>query len=309
MKVSVIIPFYNRNELLRGSIASVLAQTRPAHEIIVVDDCSPEDISWLAQEFPAVRVMRLPRNLRASGARYHGAVAATGTHVATLDGDDFWYPEKLERQVAFANKINDPRGIYCHQQWVEEGGGGTIRPNDGPRPGEPASEYLYVRGGFIQSNTFLVERGLYQDLCRVSLADDFFADDWEIVMRADPLNCRIHLLKEVLGQWNNMVDPKRNSISRNKQLYDRNYLPRQACYFTPKAKTAFRGRWLAPRLIQQGQFLDAIHLLVLALVQKAISPVTAIKIAVNATFPRLFKTAVVWYSRLRRRRATPAQVT
>jgi len=202
-------------------------------------------------------VISLPKNMGAGGARYHGALAATGTHIASLDADDYWYPEKLEKQAAFVTQVGDPRGIYSHQQWVEEGGGGSIRPDDGPRPGEPISEYLLVRNGFIQSNTIMVEREAYLQLCRVS--DELYADDWALTLRADLLQCRVYLLKEALSHWNCTADPKRFSNSRNVR-YDRNYELWQARYFTPKAKAAFGGRWLAPRLIKQGQLFDALWL-------------------------------------------------
>jgi len=276
----------------------VLKQTLPAHEIFVADDCSPEDISWVATEFPTVKVLRLPENREAAGARLYAMRAATGTHIATLDGDDFWYPEKLERQVAYAEKIGDPRGIYSHQQWVEEGHGGTVRPEDGPRPGEPATEYLYVRNGFLQSNTLLMERNLYIEISLV--AEGVYAHDYEIVMRSDVLKCRIYFLKEVLSQWNCAPDPRRRSIS-SETTYDRDYLPAQARYFTPKAMAAFRGRWLAPRLIKQGQIRDALGFLAQAVRQGALSPKSALKILLCAIFPGLYKRAAVWAAFLRRK--------
>ena len=301
MKVSVIIPFYNRNQLLRRSVTSVLTQTLPPHEVIVADDCSAEDITWAMKEFPTVIFLRLPKNAGPGGARYHACLSATGTHIATLDSDDYWYPEKLEKQVAFAERINDPRGIYSHQQWVQEDHGGSVRPEDGPRPGEPTTEYLYVRGGFIQSNTFLVEKSLYLELCRVS--DRFFADDWELVMRADTFKSQIYVLKEPLSLWNCTSDPQRiNNITRKENpLYDINYQPRQAVYFTSKAKAAFRGRYLAPRLMAQGQYWDGGRLLVEAVRAKALSPLAAAKIWLVTMFPRAYAAAVTAYSYFRRK--------
>jgi glycosyltransferase involved in cell wall biosynthesis len=306
MTVSVVIPFYNRPELLRPCLESVLKQTRPAHEILVADDCSKEDISWVATEFPTVKVLRLPENRGAAGARLHAMKFATGTHIATLDADDIWYAQKLEKQIPFAEKIGDPRGIYSHQQWVLEDGGGTVRPADGPYPGEPTTEYMYVRNGFIQSNAMLIEKSVYEELSLVS--EGVYAHDFEIVMRADPLKCRIYVQKEVLSQWNCQTDPRRASVaSENK--YDRNYMLKQAHYFTPKARIAFSGRWVAPRLMRQGQYYDAGVLLTRALVKRALSPVSVAKIAVHGAFPTQFKTAAAWYAWLRgkKKKAVAAQ--
>jgi glycosyltransferase involved in cell wall biosynthesis len=297
MKVSVIIPFYNRHETLRTSLPSVLAQTLPAHEILLINDCSKEDISWVAQEFPTVKVVHMPQNRGPGFARYHGAKMATGTHVATLDADDFWYPEKLEKQVAFATRTGDPRAIYGHAQFVKEDHGGSVRPNDGPRPGEPTIEYIYVRNHHIQSSTFLVEKELYKELVYVS--DEFYADDYVIVMRADVVGCKVYFQKEPLSQWNCTTDPKRGSILTSDKTYARDFLPRQSIYFTPKAKAAFRGRWLAPRLLKQGQFFDGVDFLGQAVLQKALSPVAAAKIFLLATCPGLFKKAAFIYAGLR----------
>ena len=308
MKVSVVIPFYNRPEALRACLASVMNQTVPAHEILLADDHSPEDITWVAKEFPSVQVLRLPQNRGCNGARHYAMERAMGTHVATLDADDVWYPEKLEKQAAFVKQTGDPRGIYCHQQLVVEDGGASIRPTDGPLPGESTSEYIYVRNGFIQSNVLLMERSLYTAISFVS--EGVWAGDFEIVMRAGPFKSPIYLQKEVLSQWNCTSDPKR--LSNNKafglSIFDRDFLPRQAIYFTPKAKAAFRGRWLAPRLMKQGQYQDAAQLLGRAVQAKALSPMAALKIVLMGAIPRQFTAAASWYSYLRHGRTKVPQL-
>ena len=98
--VTCIINAYDRPELLRGAIASALAQTRPLHEIIVVDDHSPRDLAPIVAAFgERVRHLRLPENRGLTAARNAGVAAATGDVVAFLDDDDEWLPEKVERQL------------------------------------------------------------------------------------------------------------------------------------------------------------------------------------------------------------------
>jgi Glycosyl transferase family 2 len=87
---SVIIPTYNRAELLRETLDSVLRQEGTDYEIIVVDDGSPEDLSQLAEEYRTRVTFLRQENAGPSAARNRGAAAARGEYLAFLDSDDVW---------------------------------------------------------------------------------------------------------------------------------------------------------------------------------------------------------------------------
>ena len=98
-KFSVIIPVYNSAETLVRAVESVLAQTWPAHEIIVVDDGSSDKSLELVRSFDEpVRVI-VQTNTGVSAARNRGAEAATGDWLAFLDADDYYYPDRLRWHV------------------------------------------------------------------------------------------------------------------------------------------------------------------------------------------------------------------
>ena len=98
--VSVVIPCYNGAAFLREALDSVLAQTRPPLEVIVVDDGSTDDSAAIAESYgPPVRVIR-QENQGESVARNRGIDEARGDWIAFLDADDVWKPEKLARQLA-----------------------------------------------------------------------------------------------------------------------------------------------------------------------------------------------------------------
>jgi glycosyltransferase involved in cell wall biosynthesis len=102
--VSVIIPVYNGEKYLAEALESVLAQTHPIHEIIVVDDGSTDGSAAIAACYsPLVRVITTA-HVGPPIARNHGADAATGEWLAFLDADDLWLPEKLQQQLAAAFK-------------------------------------------------------------------------------------------------------------------------------------------------------------------------------------------------------------
>jgi len=99
--VSVIIPTYNSASILPDAIDSILAQTRPADEIIVVDDGSTDDTEGVCSRYGGnVRYLRHAENRFAPAARNTGIEASTGDWLAFLDADDVWDSEKLELQLA-----------------------------------------------------------------------------------------------------------------------------------------------------------------------------------------------------------------
>lgn len=96
--VSVIIPTYNRAELVVQAIQSVRAQTWEQVQIIVVDDGSTDDTIAALAQFSEILLLTQKRGGQAK-ARNHGLSHARGEYVSTLDSDDFWQPTFLERSI------------------------------------------------------------------------------------------------------------------------------------------------------------------------------------------------------------------
>ena len=120
--ISVIIPTYNYGRFLREAIDSVLAQTYPAHEIIVVDDGSTDDTPRILAEYgDRIRVIR-QENLGASAARNTGIAAARGEWVSFLDSDDLWLPRKLECDAARIAADPDLGMVHCGAEQFDNTG-------------------------------------------------------------------------------------------------------------------------------------------------------------------------------------------
>jgi glycosyltransferase involved in cell wall biosynthesis len=120
---SVVIPAFNRFELLLQAIQSVQKQTFQDFEIIVVDDGSFEPIEVpLADDEARIRVFRHAKNLGAAAARNTGIQAANGTLIAFLDSDDLWLPEKLMRQAELMKIESEIGACVCSYHYETEEG-------------------------------------------------------------------------------------------------------------------------------------------------------------------------------------------
>lgn len=119
--ISVIIPSHNRARLLPRCLDSVLAQTRPPDEIIIVDDGSTDGTAALvAERYPDVRLMAQP-NRGVSAARNAGVRGARGDWLAFLDSDDAWLPAKLERQCQTIEKDPEQQALHTNEVWIRNG--------------------------------------------------------------------------------------------------------------------------------------------------------------------------------------------
>jgi len=113
--VSVVIPTYNRRILVGRAIESVLAQTRPAAEIIVVDDGSSDGTAaWLATYFGDQVTCVTQANQGVAAARNTGIMRAQHDLIAFLDSDDIWTPDKLMLQVP---AMSDPSIVLSATNW------------------------------------------------------------------------------------------------------------------------------------------------------------------------------------------------
>jgi glycosyltransferase involved in cell wall biosynthesis len=149
--VSVVIATYNRRDMVAECVRSVLEQTEPAHQVVVVSDGSKDDtVAHLKATFPSILVLE-QINLGESVARNHGIAHCTGNWISFLDDDDLWHRDKMRETVAylrqhpdcqavatpswyFLDKDSGPRSTYslqcdfvastleeCHRQAEEKG--------------------------------------------------------------------------------------------------------------------------------------------------------------------------------------------
>ena len=120
--ITVVMPNYNGHSFVEQAIDSVLCQTYPNFELLVVDDCSTDDSLQLIQQKAQcdnrIRIIALAHNVGVANARNAGIAEAKGEYIALLDNDDLWTEDKLERQLALAQKGADI--VYCSYDFIDE---------------------------------------------------------------------------------------------------------------------------------------------------------------------------------------------
>lgn len=115
--VSAIVTTHNRKDLLKRAIESVLSQTYKDLECIVVDDASTDGTDELCNTYP-IQYIHIPKSESKGGnyARNLGIKASKGKYCAFLDDDDYWLPEKIEKQVALIEE-KQCELVYCGRKF------------------------------------------------------------------------------------------------------------------------------------------------------------------------------------------------
>jgi glycosyltransferase involved in cell wall biosynthesis len=118
----VIIPTYNRREYLEIALQSVLEQTFPNFEVIVIDDGSTDKTNELISSYTDQRIVYYDQaNYGVAHARNRGLERAGGGFIAFLDSDDRWLPKKLERALDYIQRYPSIRIFHTEEKWCRQG--------------------------------------------------------------------------------------------------------------------------------------------------------------------------------------------
>lgn len=186
-EVSVIMPTYNRAELLKKSVRSVLNQTYQDFELIIVDDGSTDDTEGTVKSFGDKRVsyIRHERNRGPGAARNAGIRAAKGKYVAFQDSDDEWLPQKLDRQIRVMMSAPPDVGVVYTGFRRIEAGGRIYEPlaqisEISAKEGDIHNALL--RGNFIGTPVVLARSECFDHACM--FAEELpMLEDWELWIR------------------------------------------------------------------------------------------------------------------------------
>jgi glycosyltransferase involved in cell wall biosynthesis len=177
-KVTIAIPAYNAELCLRETLNSAVAQSLPAHEIIVVDDGSQDRTEEIAHSFgDSVRYIK-QFNQGVSAARNTAIREATGDWISFLDSDDLMLPEKLEKQVALVEANPELVVVYSAFSYLYPDGTTQQMPSFPATDLWPALRYRTP----ILPSTSLIRRAALEEIGGFS-TDYHYAEDWELWFR------------------------------------------------------------------------------------------------------------------------------
>jgi len=155
MRTSVVIPCYKHDEYILEAIQSVLSQSRPVKELIVIDDGSPTPLH--RPDIDDDRLIWIRTENRGLGAaRNEGLRRASGEFVAFLDADDKWQTEKIAVQEDHLDANNDVAAVYC--QCVQATGFFPFGPYPDPNLGSDELAALLWNGQFFPPSSVLMRR-------------------------------------------------------------------------------------------------------------------------------------------------------
>lgn len=207
MSITVIIPTYNRGHLIKRSIESVLNQTNPPSEILVVDDHSTDNTYEIIESIQDNRVKYIKNYRRkgANGARNSGILKTKTKYVAFQDSDDIWHPQKLEKQIKIISKSIGYDMCFSSFNLIQKDGVKLF-----PEYKIISEEILSKlrTGNFISTQTIILKTKIAKEL----LFDESLLrlQDWDFVLRIAKTYRIFHLDEPLVD-----VEVQNDSITKN----------------------------------------------------------------------------------------------
>lgn len=182
-RVSAIVPVYNGAAFISAAIESILAQTRPVDEVVVIDDGSTDETPAIVRRYASAGVRCISQQNRGlSEARNRGILETTGELVTFLDCDDTWLPEKTALQIEYLATHPDVALVAAQVWWWDtQSNRRWIETFGVPRPASIERE-LTVRNCIGNASAVMVRRSALDQLGLFDPAQ-IWAEDWEMWMR------------------------------------------------------------------------------------------------------------------------------
>lgn len=215
--ISVVIPTYNRADLIGRAISSVLEQSYQNLEIIVVDDNSQDNTEAVVKSIHDDRIYYYHHTTNQGGsvARNKGIKQSQGKYIAFLDSDDVWLSRKLEYQLeAITDNAINSNDLVSYTKFQKSSRvfyQRSILPQRGKKTRETIADYFWLGGGEILTSTLLVSRSL-------AVANPFQSglakhQDLDFVLRLGEYGADFVFVDRVLAIWHN--ESRGDRISKN----------------------------------------------------------------------------------------------
>lgn len=212
-QVSVVMPTFNRAHTLKHAIDSVLDQSTPTFELIIVDDGSTDETKAIVLSYAddRIRYIALPRNMGANVARNTGIKEAKASMIAFQDSDDTWHSRKLQLQLDLLDR-HGKEVCFC-KMVRHKGNQKTPIPKAGYgfTTGSNNWHADLLRGSFISNQTLMASKNI---LLKAGLFDESLdrLQDWDLCLRLAKLSdfCYLddHLVDAFVGKDSVSINSK-----------------------------------------------------------------------------------------------------
>ncbi len=185
-KVSIIITSYNHAKWLKQCVDSALSQTFQDREVILIDDNSTDETPMILNEYKnKIEIIRNNPNMGTYPSLNKAIKIAQGEYIAILNSDDYWHPNKIEKQITLMQE--DPNMTFCHTfgEFVDDVGNGIQgEPMGFPFPQTPTGDCFHI---FVANNTAIASSVLARtkSINQVGGFDESFKNlgDWDMWLK------------------------------------------------------------------------------------------------------------------------------
>lgn len=260
--VSVVIPTYERANLIRSTLESVARQKFSNFEVIIVDDAS-SDVGELKKVAEQVLGGCIPYKLICHSENRHGGAArntgireAKGKYIALLDSDDLWSEDKLSKTVSILESDKTVDYVYSRITHEQSNSQKIIKPKRGIRSDESVADYLLYKGHCMQTSSIVLRRASTVEQGVMFDENLRRFQDYDLVILLDEHNKKAGFVEESLVFVSNIDDGHRISNSIDLNLIDF-WLDKVESNISEKALSTFLVDRKARLLLHNERYRDA----------------------------------------------------
>lgn len=213
--VSIIMPCYRKEQYIAETLASVEVQTYPEWELVLIDDCSPDDTMGVARRhaeshhWPAEKVICLHQeNQGPSAARNNGIQHSHGKYILPLDPDDIIEPTYLEKGVAILENHPEIKLVYCEAD--------SFGAWSGPWPHREYKHETMLWYNLIH-NSAIYRRADYDKTPGYNTNMQHGLEDWDFYLSLLGPDDKAHCIDEILYHWRAAAEQRTEEADTHQQ--------------------------------------------------------------------------------------------
>ncbi len=228
---SIIMPVWNRSEIVPNAIRSVIAQTFDDYELIIVDDGSEDNLLERVRPFLSEKIRFFAQSHNGvSAARNLGIQQSTHPWIAYLDSDNIWRPNFLERMADTIAEANTAvHAAYCQCRVFNKN-----KPNEAAIGGKPFNYTELLEESYIDLNTFVHTREIL-DFCGAHDESLKRLTDWDLILRIAEKVPLIYVPEVLVDYYlffcDNSISKRENFKLFNKKVLERHWMKNRTVRF------------------------------------------------------------------------------